>query len=435
MPMKKSKRERNSERKRERKLVPKDVTISDSADAPKVVSKLKKFTGVGPEIIKSEMTWDQMNSDSTDHEIVEEFNPDGTKSFVYKKKRNRSKSEASIDDRPGLVYPEIVWYHLSPYIKPEDVGHFAGINRSTYAITKTEKFWKGLYKQYCENRPRLPEKLRIENSYTVYGLRQRVIRALFHTYNLFFKRVMHEATQDSKPHDLVKRRCVNVWFSEGPTYWYVYFKFKKSFVTKTAGRWEVDFLEELGKVDANPEEDCQVLQACHGQTSKPVFCTKIPDNALPCMGNPQLVAKELSSQCTREEAQAVCNKYTCTLKSAGWLEERTQKINKKNVEAYFDQYAKENPGFHAAVQALKSTCLSGNLLPQGIHLDCPAYDLSHCIFASFLKNAGRQWQHSEACQATKTQVEACPACPEECYAPAIPIGSCNACYATPPTSG
>ncbi|XP_013189533.1 putative transmembrane protein 183BP isoform X2 [Amyelois transitella] len=260
MPMKKSKRERNSERKRERKLVPKDVTISDSADAPKVVSKLKKFTGVGPEIIKSEMTWDQMNSDSTDHEIVEEFNPDGTKSFVYKKKRNRSKSEASIDDRPGLVYPEIVWYHLSPYIKPEDVGHFAGINRSTYAITKTEKFWKGLYKQYCENRPRLPEKLRIENSYTVYGLRQRVIRALFHTYNLFFKRVMHEATQDSKPHDLVKRRCVNVWFSEGPTYWYVYFKFKKSFVTKTAGRWEVDFLEELGKVDANPEEDCQVLQ-------------------------------------------------------------------------------------------------------------------------------------------------------------------------------
>ncbi|XP_053604751.1 uncharacterized protein LOC128671931 [Plodia interpunctella] len=176
--------------------------------------------------------------------------------------------------------------------------------------------------------------------------------------------------------------------------------------------------------------------ASQGQTThKPIYCSRIPDNALPCMGNPQLVAKELSSQCSREEADAACNKYTCTLNNAGWLDEGTQKINKKKVEAYFDQYAKDHPGFSAAVLALKTSCLSGSLPPQGVHLDCPAYDLSHCIFASFLKNSGSQWLQSEACQSTKRQVESCPSCPEECYAPAIPIGSCNACYATPPTSG
>ncbi|XP_053604750.1 putative transmembrane protein 183BP [Plodia interpunctella] len=260
MPMKKSKKEKKSERKRERNFIAKDVTINDSADAPKAVNKLKKFTLSDADAILSEPSWDKLQADNTNIDIIEQLNPDGTKSFIYTKKRNSSKSEASIDDRPGIVYPEIVWYHLSRYIKPEDIGNFAGINSSTYAITKTESFWRGLYKKYCDNHPRLPKKLQIENSYTVYGLRQRVIRALYHTYSLFYKNVLHQAAQDSKPHDLVRRKCVNLWFCESATHWTVYFKFKKIFASKTRGRWNVDFLEELGNVDANTEEDCQVLQ-------------------------------------------------------------------------------------------------------------------------------------------------------------------------------
>lgn len=37
----------------------------------------------------------------------------------------------------------------------------------------------------------------------------------------------------------------------------MYFKFKKSTPYR---RIEMDFIDELGRIDANPEEDAQVLQ-------------------------------------------------------------------------------------------------------------------------------------------------------------------------------
>lgn len=204
-----------------------------------------------------EKSWEDLQDD--DFDIIEEVNADGSKNFVYKKKRNHSKNEPeNIDDRPGIVYPEIVWYLISPYIKPEEIGNFARINKATYAITHRESFWRALYKRYCQNNPKLPEKLRIENSYKLYGLKQRVIRALYHTYDVFIKRVLQQASQDSRPHQLVKRRCVNVWYCKGASYWVVYFKLKKSNLEQRIKT--LDFIEELGRIDANPEEDSQILQ-------------------------------------------------------------------------------------------------------------------------------------------------------------------------------
>lgn len=222
------------------------------------MSRVKKWSPVDSSTIIAEQTWDQIQDE--DFDIIEEVDEDGIKNFVYKKKRNHSKSDhENIDERPGIVYPEIVWYLISRYIKPEDVGHFAGINRATYAITKRESFWRGLYEQFCADHPKLPERLRIENSYKVYGLRQRVIRALYHTYGVFVKKVAQQAVHDSKPHQLVKRRCVNVWFCKGVSHWSIYFKFKKlSHMNGVSTGF--NFLEELGRVDANPEEDSQVLQ-------------------------------------------------------------------------------------------------------------------------------------------------------------------------------
>ncbi|XP_034829137.1 transmembrane protein 183 [Maniola hyperantus] len=229
-----------------------DFTINDCANAPKPVSRVKKSVTTEP---KPEKSWDELQDD--DFDIIEETNADGTKSFVYKKKRNHSKSETDFQECPGVVYPEIVWYLISSYIKPEDVGNFAGINQATYSITKRESFWRALYKRYCQNNPKLPEKLRIENNYKLYGLRQRVIRALYHTYDVFIQKVQRQASHDSHPHELVRRRCVNVWYCKGPTYWSVYFKLKK---LKPERVKRVHFIEELGRIDANPEEDSQVLQ-------------------------------------------------------------------------------------------------------------------------------------------------------------------------------
>ncbi|XP_030028314.2 transmembrane protein 183 [Manduca sexta] len=234
-------------KKGQKKNIPRDFTINDSANAPKPVARVKKST--------TEVTWDQIADNDLD--IVEEINEDGTKNIVYKKKRNNSKCEDNIDERPGNVYPEIIWYWISQFIKPDDIGNFAGINRATYFITRCESFWRGIYRRYCEKHPKLPEKLQID-TFRAYGLRQRVIRALYHTHDEFIKKVAQQAAQDSKPHDLVKRRCVSVWYCKGAAHWSIYFKLKKMQPTESVQSH--DFFEELGRIDANPEENTQVLQ-------------------------------------------------------------------------------------------------------------------------------------------------------------------------------
>lgn len=237
-----------------------DFTINDSANAPKPVGRVKKSTAVEP---VADFSWDQIQDD--DFDIVEEIAADGTKNFVYRKKKNSKSEFVNIEDRPGVVYPEILWYQISKYIKPEDIGNFAGINKTTYAITRQKSFWRTIYKRYCERSPKLPDRLRIENSFKNYGLRQRVIRALYHTYDVFVKKVAQQALHDSKPHELVKRRCVNVWFCKGTSHWSIYFKLKKLWPMERNGQF--DFIEELGRIDANPEENAQVLQVCNLATN------------------------------------------------------------------------------------------------------------------------------------------------------------------------
>lgn len=233
-------------KKRNKKNVLKDFTINDSANAMKPVRTIKKSA---PE--PTEITWDEILDDV---DITEETNADGTKRIVYKQEKPQY---VPIEDRPGMEYPEVIWYLISKYIKPEDIGSFARINKATYGVTKNKAFWLLLYRRHCECHPRLPEKLR-SDSFKAYGLRQTVIRALFHTYDVFVKRIARMATQDSRPHLLVNRKCVNVWFCKGLTYWSVYFKLKKPHMGKR--ETDLDFIEELGRIDANPEEDTQVLQ-------------------------------------------------------------------------------------------------------------------------------------------------------------------------------
>ncbi|CAG9562320.1 unnamed protein product [Danaus chrysippus] len=239
-------------------LSDKDFTINDSANAPKAISRVKK--SVAPDVIP-EKTWEDLGDD--DFEIIEEVDGDGLKNFVYKKKKSYKQGEEFSTSDEGIVYPEIVWYLISPYIKPEDVGRFACINKTTYAITKRESFWRSLYRKYCQDNKNLPEKLMIENNNKIYGLRQRVIRGLYYTYEVFVHRTLQQTVHDAKPYELVSRRCVNVWYTRGQKYWYVYFKLKKCNLQRMKNK--VDFFEELGRIDANPEEDSQVLQVvCKG---------------------------------------------------------------------------------------------------------------------------------------------------------------------------
>lgn len=203
-------------------------------------------------------SWEDL--DDNDNDLIEEINSDGSKSLVSVKKNEHSKNETEYE---GVIYPEIVWYLISSYIEPEDIGHFAGINKATYAITKRESFWRALYLKYCKNHPRLPEKLCIENSFVAYGLRQRVIRALYYTYNKLFNRACDASLIEHSPHQLVRRRCINLWYHKARSCYMIYFKFRKQIVHQQLSVDKINFIRELGRIDANPDDNCQVLQVCN----------------------------------------------------------------------------------------------------------------------------------------------------------------------------
>lgn len=69
------------------------------------------------------------------------------------------------------------------------------------------------------------------------------------------------SVHDSKPRELIKRRCVNMWFCKSRTNWTLFFKFKLP--QQQVKKVEYDFMEELERLDANPEIDNKILQVSY----------------------------------------------------------------------------------------------------------------------------------------------------------------------------
>ncbi|XP_032516798.2 general odorant-binding protein 68 [Danaus plexippus] len=162
--------------------------------------------------------------------------------------------------------------------------------------------------------------------------------------------------------------------------------------------------------------------------ASPVLCGVTPNAIYQCLGTPKVVKKEASSQCDSDLGE--CEKMSCIFSKSGWM--KGNKVDKEEFAAHFDQFAKENPDWKVAVEHMKSNCLSSDLPPQGVHLNCPAYDVMICAFANFIKGApASQWSSSSQCEYPRRFAASCPVCPTACFASAIPIGSCNACLSLP----
>lgn len=166
--------------------------------------------------------------------------------------KNYTPSFIEIGDDPdhGNVYPEIVWYWISAFIDPLDIPSFAAINKAAYSITQRESFWYSIYNRYCKGDELLPEKLRIDDTYKPYGLRQRVIRALYYTYGAMVDIAGVYELERTTPHTLLNRKCIGAWCSKGELNWKTYIKFKKS---------SREIFQDKGRVLTNPEEDNAVL--------------------------------------------------------------------------------------------------------------------------------------------------------------------------------
>ncbi|XP_014604628.1 PREDICTED: transmembrane protein 183B-like isoform X2 [Polistes canadensis] len=184
-----------------------------------------------------------------------------------KQLRNQKKiSNEEITERNGIDYPLDIWFIISEYIKPETVGKFACICKSSYYVTTTAKFWFHLYKTYYKFVPGIPERLQPHWMILRHELRLCVIRTLHYTYFAERRALSYiSRIQQKEPHSLVKRQCSLMWHEKGTNRWYFFFKLKE--ISGTCNGTLIqqnksmdDDIDTAEKINANSEEKCKLLQ-------------------------------------------------------------------------------------------------------------------------------------------------------------------------------
>ena len=114
----------------------------------------------------------------------------------------------------GIVYPVDLWFVLSCYITPTQVQTFALICRGANAAISSKKFWIQLYWRHCVEPWSLPNRLHPDRVESQPGLKCRVVRALFHSYEPLKCRLLPNVWQKEGPDLLQFMQCCSLWFKQ-----------------------------------------------------------------------------------------------------------------------------------------------------------------------------------------------------------------------------
>ncbi|XP_033751514.1 transmembrane protein 183-like isoform X2 [Pecten maximus] len=197
-------------------------------DAKQVLELVGAVGGDGSESSWFDKDLDEFNIDTDSTDLKSE---DGAESCVPENKPNQRKRrlKGSESEDTGISYPIDLWYVLSRYIHPEDLSIFSRLCQSTYTVTNTIQFWKGIYKRYAIDLSKLPNFLQPVCLERVHGLRQRVIRALFFVYPVFISRTVTAAPfQDQQLcYNLTGHLCLVSWHEPHKNMWNFNFKLRK----------------------------------------------------------------------------------------------------------------------------------------------------------------------------------------------------------------
>lgn len=137
-------------------------------------------------------------------------------------------SSSSSEESDSIRYPPIVWRLIADYILPEDVSRFGAICWDSYAVVNSPSFWLRMYSDfYSVDRAgnegkrvdayevmALPEDLiRPTADYRtrevlLIGLKNKVIRLLYHRYRPFVSRLYSPQNSVPNPHALVGLHCL-----------------------------------------------------------------------------------------------------------------------------------------------------------------------------------------------------------------------------------
>ena len=154
------------------------------------VSLLKEFSATSASTVSEDVDvpedWTERDNDNVDDEnndAIEEVID--LKVLKIEDKKIAAKLKPTCDNNFECDFSWDFWYHFSRYIKPEQVGIFAGINRTTYLITRTQGFWRRLYQRYFKPflHHDLPDRFQPECMLRPRGLRAAVIQMLHWTYS------------------------------------------------------------------------------------------------------------------------------------------------------------------------------------------------------------------------------------------------------------
>lgn len=188
--------------------------------------------------------------------------------FLKVKPRHRRKTNSCSSNEKealstGNEYPFDVWFLISQQIRPEDIGRFAAICKTSYAVVCSAQFWLSIYRRFYNFQPHLPRCLQPDCMSRLYGLKASVVRALQFTYTPYINRLKKATAFEENLHVLCKRQCVLMWHELHKDQWMYYFKLKKvdktTQVRETKNR-KFDLLEILEDVCANVDENCRILR-------------------------------------------------------------------------------------------------------------------------------------------------------------------------------
>jgi len=174
-------------------------------------------------------------------------------------------------------FPLDFWDLLSRYIRPEQVGVFSAICRSSYLIVSTQGFWRRLYRRYYAEEVEMPERLKPDCMLRPRGLRPCVIRVLHLCYGNYVEGRKKENIW-ADPHLLVGGICDMSWASKvGRKQCNFYFKIREHHTQAASHKLiyreeeeesedegeelkQQQFLDQLEDINYNQEKGCKVLQ-------------------------------------------------------------------------------------------------------------------------------------------------------------------------------
>lgn len=214
-----------------------------------------------------ERPWDEQD-DEDDAIIcngVDDDNGEGEKGTMCTKRdhkrRRRRVIERTQEEVEGMMdYPLDLWFCISEYIRPEDVGRFACLCQATRYITTTVQFWLSMFRRHYQWTAKLPDSLSYWNvDRRVRDVRVCVVRALFLMYPPFCARLSAEKPLSADPTQLLRSQCILQWHRKEGSHHKYFFKFAQPQHSSREGR----LAKGVGEAPAhtNPHAGCWVLEA------------------------------------------------------------------------------------------------------------------------------------------------------------------------------